>query len=204
IRSGDRVRVGAAPADGALLAQHSSRPLGELISAMGKQSDNFVAEMVFRVLGAERHRPGRVEDSVAVVREVLRDAGVDPDRVQIVNGSGLFDGNAIASRDLAQLLAWVYQQPGLRPEYVAHLAIGGVDGTLSGRLRDLPRPRIVRAKTGTLDDAIALSGYVLGPDADRAVAFSVLVNGARGRHGPARALCDGVARAIAEDLWRGR
>jgi len=43
---------------------------------------------------------------------------------------------------------------------------------------------------------------VLGPDPDRAVAFSVLVNGARGRHGAARGLCDGVARAIADDLWR--
>lgn len=204
IRSGETVRVGAGPSDAALLAEHRSEPLGELISAMGKQSDNFVAEMVFRVIGAERHRPGRVDDSIAGVRETLREAGVDPDRVQIVNGSGLFDGNRIASRDLAQLLAWTYQQPALRPEYVAHLAIGGVDGTLAGRLRDLPRARIVRAKTGTLNDAIALSGYVLGPEPDRAIAFSVLINGARGHHGPARGLCDGVARAIAEDLWRGR
>ncbi|AKF06426.1 D-alanyl-D-alanine carboxypeptidase/D-alanyl-D-alanine-endopeptidase [Sandaracinus amylolyticus] len=204
IRSNDAVRIAATPDDAALLAQHSSEPLAEILSAMGKQSDNFVAEMVFRVLGAERHRPGRVEDSVGAVRDVLRDAGVEPDRVQIVNGSGLFDGNRIASGDLARLLSWMYRQPGLRAEYVAHLAIGGVDGTLAGRLRDLPRPRIVRAKTGTLNDAIALSGYVLGPDPDRAVAFSVIVNGARGRHGPARGLCDGVARAIAQQLWAGR
>ncbi|UJR80956.1 D-alanyl-D-alanine carboxypeptidase/D-alanyl-D-alanine-endopeptidase [Sandaracinus amylolyticus] len=204
IRSNDAVRIAATPDDAALLAQHTSEPLAEILSAMGKQSDNFVAEMVFRVLGAERHRPGRVEDSVAAVRDVLREAGVEPDRVQIVNGSGLFDGNRIASGDLARLLSWTYRQPGLRAEYVSHLAIGGVDGTLAGRLRDLPRPRIVRAKTGTLNDAIALSGYVLGPDPDRAVAFSVIVNGARGRHGPARGLCDGVARAIAQQLWAGR
>jgi D-alanyl-D-alanine carboxypeptidase/D-alanyl-D-alanine-endopeptidase (penicillin-binding protein 4) len=203
IRTGDRVRLGPAPADAGLLAQHTSRPLGELITAMGKQSDNFTAEMVFRVLGAERRRPGRVEDSVAVVRQVLAEAGIDPDRVQVVNGSGLFDGNRISSGDLAQLLAWAYRSPSFRDEYVAHLAIGGVDGTLAARLRDLPRPRIVRAKTGTLDDVIALSGYVLGPTPCQVVAFSVLVNGARGRHAAARALCDGVARAIAEELWRG-
>lgn len=201
IRSGETVRVGSTPDDAALLAQHSSRPLAELVSAMGKQSDNFVAEMVFRVLGAERHRPGRAEDSVAAVREVLTEAGIDASQVQVVNGSGLFQGNAIGSGDLARLLAWAYQSPEIRDEYVAHLAIAGVDGTLASRLRDLPHPRIVRAKTGTLDDAIALSGYVLGPTPSRVVAFSVLVNGARGRHGPARTLCDGVARAIAEDLW---
>ena len=204
IRSGDTVRVAATPSGAALLAQHTSRPLSELITLMGKQSDNFVAEMVFRALGAERRRPGRVEDSIAVVREVLQNAGVDPAHVDIVNGSGLFDGNRIASQDLARLLAWAYQQPSIRAEYVAHLAIGGVDGTLASRLRDLPRPRIVRAKTGTLNDAISLSGYVLGPEADHAIAFSVIVNGARGRHGPARALCDGVARAIAQQLWAGR
>jgi D-alanyl-D-alanine carboxypeptidase/D-alanyl-D-alanine-endopeptidase (penicillin-binding protein 4) len=200
IRSGDTVRIAPAPADAAMLAQHTSRPLGELLSAMGKQSDNFVAEMIFRVLGAERHRPGRAEDSVAAVREVLAEAGIDPSRVAIVNGSGLFQGNRIAAGDLARLLAWAYGSPAIREEYVAHLAIGGVDGTLASRLRDLPRPRIVRAKTGTLDDAIALSGYVLGPTASRTIAFSVLVNG-RGHTGAARTLCDGVARAIAEDLW---
>lgn len=201
IASGEAVRVAPTPSGSALLAQHTSRPLGELISAMGKQSDNFVAEMVFRVIGAERHQPGRVADSVAGVSEVLRQAGIDPARVELVNGSGLFQGNRISSADLARLLAWAYQSPAIREEYVAHLAIAGVDGTLAGRLRDLPRPRIVRAKTGTLDDAIALSGYVLGPDPSRTIAFSVLVNGARGRHGAARGLCDGVARAIAEDLW---
>lgn len=201
IASGESVRIAASPSDAALLAQHTSRPLAELISAMGKQSDNFVAEMVFRVIGAERHQPGRVSDSLAVVREVLQQAGIDPSRVELVNGSGLFTGNRIASADLSRLLAWVYRNPAIRDEYVAHLAIAGVDGTLAGRLRDLPRPRIVRAKTGTLDDAIALSGYVLGPDPSQTIAFSVLVNGARGRHGAARGLCDGTARAIAEELW---
>jgi D-alanyl-D-alanine carboxypeptidase/D-alanyl-D-alanine-endopeptidase (penicillin-binding protein 4) len=55
----------------------------------------------------------------------------------------------------------------------------------------------VRAKTGTLNNAIALSGFVLGPSADRAYAFSFLSNGVEGRHGPARALADGIARALA-------
>jgi D-alanyl-D-alanine carboxypeptidase/D-alanyl-D-alanine-endopeptidase (penicillin-binding protein 4) len=87
---------------------------------------------------------------------------------------------------------------------VAHLAIGGVDGTLERRLTDLPAPRVVRAKTGTLDDAIALSGYVLGPSPARAYAFSVLINGARGRQAAARVLADGVARACADDLWGAR
>lgn len=201
IRSGERVSLGATPGDRSLLAEHRSAALSELVSAMGKNSDNFVAEMVFRVLGAERHRPGRSEDSIAAVHAYLSDAGLDPSAIQIVNGSGLFEGNRIASGHLVRLLTHVYQSPSIRAEFLSHLAIGGTDGTLARRLRDLPAPRIVRAKTGTLNDVIALSGYVIGPEPGQAVSFSVLVNGAAGRHGPARGLCDAVARAIAEALW---
>ncbi len=190
----------SAPTAG-LLADHASAPLSQLILPMGKQSDNFTAEMVFRVLGAERRRPGSAATSVEVVEAYLASIGIESGRVTVVNGSGLFQGNRIAAGDLAHLLASVYQSPAMRDEYVASLAIGGVDGTLEGRLRDLPAPRIVRAKTGTLDDAIALSGYVLGRTPGEAIAFSVLANG-RGQHAPARALCDGVARAIASHLWR--
>lgn len=200
IRVSGGVRIATQASDAPLLAMHQSRPLSELVSAMGKQSDNFVAEMVFRDLGAERHRPGRVEDSLGAVRAFLADAHVEGEPA-IVNGSGLFEGNRISSAQLTRILVYAYNSPGISSEYVAHLAIGGVDGTLERRLRDLPAPRIVRAKTGTLNDAIALSGYVLGPSPARAYAFSVLVNGARGRQGAARQLADGVARELAVELW---
>jgi len=59
----------------------------------------------------------------------------------------------------------------------------------------------VRAKTGTLDDVIALSGYVLGRTPERVVAFSVLANGVHGKQGAARALADRIASDIAQHLW---
>jgi D-alanyl-D-alanine carboxypeptidase/D-alanyl-D-alanine-endopeptidase (penicillin-binding protein 4) len=202
IRTAGGASVASAAPTAGLLADHVSPPLSQMILAMGKQSDNFTAEMLFRVLGAERRRPGSAAGSAEAVSAFLTSTGIAEGHVTVVNGSGLFQGNRIAAGDLAHLLAWVYQSPAVRDEYVASLAIGGVDGTLERRLRDLPAPRIVRAKTGTLDDAIALSGYVLGRSAGETIAFSVLVNGARGRQGPARALCDDVARAIANELWQ--
>lgn len=201
IRVTGGVRIARAPTDAPLLAVHASRPLGELVTALGKQSDNFVAEMLFRALGAESRRPGRVDDSVFAVRRYLGEIGVEGEPA-VVNGSGLFEGNRISSAQLAQLLLAARRDPAIGPEFMAHLAIGGVDGTLERRLRDLPAPRIVRAKTGTLDDVIALSGYVLGPTPERCHVFSVLVNGVRGRQGAARSFADGVVRMLAEDLWR--
>lgn len=200
IRCGDRVEIGPTPQGAALLASHESPPLSDMLGPVGKHSDNFVAEMLFKVIGAERHRPGRAEDAVAAVRATLDEAGLPVDRIDIVNGSGLFDGNRIAAQHLADLLAIGYRDSSIRAELVAHLAVGGVDGTLRRRLRDLPAPRIVRAKTGTLAGVISLSGYVLGPTADAAYAFSVLANDVRGQHGAARGLADDVARALAARL----
>ncbi len=114
----------------------------------------------------------------------------------MVNGSGLFDGNQVAPQHVTQTLVAAYRDPAIRAEYVAHLAVGGSDGTLRSRLEDLPRARMVRAKTGTLRDVIALSGYVLG-EADRSVAFSFLANGIAGKQGKAKKLADDIVRALA-------
>lgn len=200
IRVGEGVEVAATPAGAPLLASRQSPQLASMLEALGKHSDNFVAEMIFKVLGAERHRPGRAEDAVGAVRAALEGAGLSTARMEIVNGSGLFEGNRVSAQQLADLLGTAYRDPSIRAEFVAHLAVGGVDGTLARRMRDLPVPRVVRAKTGTLNAVIALSGYVLGPRPERAYAFSVLANDVQGRHGPARALADGIARALVEDL----
>lgn len=200
IRCGDTVTVGRTPDGAGLLASHSSPSLGSMLEALGKNSDNFVAEMIFKVLGAERHRPGRAEDAVAAVRAELERAGISLERMEIVNGSGLFQGNRISAQQLAEMLTAAYRDPSIRPEYVAHLAIAGTDGTLARRLTDLRVPRVVRAKTGTLNGVITLSGYVLGPRPESAYAFSVLTNGVEGRHAAARALTDAVVRALVEHL----
>jgi D-alanyl-D-alanine carboxypeptidase/D-alanyl-D-alanine-endopeptidase (penicillin-binding protein 4) len=202
IHASGRVRIGATPSDAPELVRHASRPVAEVITDLGKWSDNFIAETMLKVLGAEASRPGSSERGAQVLSEVLAQAGVPEGQATIVNGSGLFDGNRIAPSHLTRLLRHVYNDPGVRPEYLAHLAVGGDDGTLHSRLESLPRPRIVRAKTGTLNDAIALSGYVLGPEPDRTIAFSVLANGIRGKQGEARRMADAIATAIAEDLWR--
>ncbi len=201
IRVGRRVDLLAVPAGTPMLASHDSEPLGRLLHPLGKWSDNFVAEMLAKAIGASTRRPGTTEAGMAAAAETLRWAGADPAQATLRNGSGLFDANRLTARQIARLLSAVYRDPAMRPDFLAHLAVGGAEGTLRRRLRDLPAPRIVRAKTGTLAGVIALSGYVLGPTPAQAYAFSILIEGARGRHGPARALADQVARTLAEALW---
>jgi D-alanyl-D-alanine carboxypeptidase/D-alanyl-D-alanine-endopeptidase (penicillin-binding protein 4) len=200
-----RVTIASGPSDVALLASHESAPLSALLYDVGKHSDNFVAEMILKVLGAERRgTPGTSAHGAEVAQELLAEVGVPAGQATILNGSGLFEGNRIAPSHFTRVLAAMFRDASIRDEYLAHLAVGGVDGTLARRLGDLPAPRIVRAKTGTLASVIALSGYVLGPTPGQAYAFSVLANDVGGQHGQARNLADDLVRKLAASLYASR
>jgi D-alanyl-D-alanine carboxypeptidase/D-alanyl-D-alanine-endopeptidase (penicillin-binding protein 4) len=170
--------------------------LSLMLYSVGKWSDNFTAEMLLKIMGAQAETPGTSARGVVVVREELMKKGVNTEGLVMVNGSGLFDGNRVAPRHVTETLVAAYRDPAIRAEYVAHLAVAGSDGTLKSRLEDLPRPRMVRAKTGTLRDVIALSGYVFG-EPGRSVAFSFLANGIAGKQRDTKKLADDIVRALA-------
>lgn len=202
IQAPERVTLRKTPADASLLASRSSPPLSQVLYALGKSSDNFVAEMLLKVLAAERvKQPGTSADGARAALDTLKRLGVPIGNVHMVNGSGLFRGNTIAAAHLARLLEAVHRDAALRPEFLAQFAIGGVDGTLADRLKTLPAPRIVRAKTGTLADVGALSGYVLGPTPGSGMAFSVIANDVGGKVHAARQLADAIVTAIAAQLY---
>lgn len=180
-----------------VLADMPSGELSGLLYSLGKWSDNFTAEMLIKIMGAEAQTPGTSARGIAVVRDELASRGVDVESLVMVNGSGLFDGNRVSPHHITQTLLAAYRDPGIRSEYVSQLAVGGADGTLQSRLKSLPRPRMVRAKTGTLRDVIALSGYVLG-EPDRSVAFSFLANGIAGKQAQARDLADRIVAVLAD------
>lgn len=172
-----------------------SAPVSVLVNELGKHSDNFYAEMLFKALGASSTGPATAEKGEQAVMQWLKSAGIlDPSTI-VRNGSGLFDANRLSASQLVQILSYVHNNPKTSAEFQSHLAIGGVDGTLRSRFRSLRAQRTVRAKTGTLAGADALSGYVTaGPDV---FAFSILVNGIANRHHEARPRIDALVTAAA-------
>lgn len=192
---GENVKSGA-------IASHSSRAVSTLLYELGKSSDNFYAEMIFKSLGLEKKgRPAKSAGGAEVVTKYLNDIGAWEDGDVVKNGSGLFDSNHVTAATFAKLLRVAYRDPAIGAEYVAQLSIGGADGTLRHRFRDLPQRGIVRAKTGTLEAAAALSGYVLAPPGKQPVAFAILVNGVAGKVGDARQAMDKCVSSVASYLW---
>ena len=71
--------------------------------------------------------------------------------------------------------AFMYEHFPMAPEYLSSVGIAGKDGTLKYRFEGSDAVGRLRAKTGTLENVSALSGYVQAVGGERFV-FSVMVN----------------------------
>lgn len=183
------------------LVGRDSAKLSQLVPQLGKASDNFYAETLFKTLGAvKRGKPGTAENAAQVELDWLKARQLSDDSTKITNGSGLYDANRVSARTLTRLLEAAYLDPVISQPYQDQLAVGGLDGTLRTRFYALRTRRSVHAKTGTLNKVTALSGYVFGPDHETGIAFSILVTGTSD-HAGARQRMDDLVLEISDTLW---
>ncbi|MCP4199057.1 MAG: D-alanyl-D-alanine carboxypeptidase/D-alanyl-D-alanine-endopeptidase, partial [Proteobacteria bacterium] len=91
ISVGGGVQTGPLPAGTLKLVEHRSKPLSNIIYEAGKVSNNFVAEMVLKTMGAESTKgAGTWENAIASVSKILIGWGLDDGSYVYRNGSGLF------------------------------------------------------------------------------------------------------------------
>jgi D-alanyl-D-alanine carboxypeptidase/D-alanyl-D-alanine-endopeptidase (penicillin-binding protein 4) len=190
------LRTVTAPLDGhKVLATHISVPVSQDATLINKISHNLHAELLLRLLGKIHGTDGSFAEGARVVRQFLIDAGVDDNDFFFYDGSGMSTDDRIAPRALTQLLSYAARQP-WGAAWRDTLPIAGVDGTLSDRFKNSPLRGRLWAKTGTHNEANALSGYLTAASG-RTIAFSILVNGHRpGSNAEVQAI-DRIAEAIA-------
>jgi serine-type D-Ala-D-Ala carboxypeptidase/endopeptidase (penicillin-binding protein 4) len=144
--------AGAPPRGLRRIAAVASDPLGALISRMNRRSRNFHAEVLGKWLGGLVI--GGAGSIAKGARAIARFADAHDVSLVAHDASGLSYGNRIRTQDLVRLLWFAESRPWERA-LRASLPTGG-QGTLAGRLVGVK----VRAKTGTLIDISALSGWV--------------------------------------------
>lgn len=192
-----RVRTGVVPDDATLLYTSYSPALTEVVRELNKHSNNFIAEQLIKVLGAElKGAPGSWEKGIAAVEEYLAELGLSKGAYVMKNGSGLNDTNRFSAAQLTHLLRVVYDTAGYYPEFASSLGVAARDGTLRLRMDGTQAEGRLRGKTGTLENVSALSGYVRSPRGER-LAYAILVNDFSTRHRPVIASIDRVAAHIA-------
>jgi D-alanyl-D-alanine carboxypeptidase/D-alanyl-D-alanine-endopeptidase (penicillin-binding protein 4) len=198
-----RVKVASAPKFGTTtLYTHESKRLADALVVLNKLSNNQVAELILKTLGAERRgAPGTWQKGVDVVAEALAEMGIPHGSYVMANGSGLNDVNRFTAEQLTTVLAAIASRFELAPELMASLPVAGVDGTIQSRFGRTPAAERLRAKTGTLFGVSALSGLVPTRSGE-VLAFSVVMNGFNGRARPMWRVQEQIGVALAE--LRGR
>jgi D-alanyl-D-alanine carboxypeptidase/D-alanyl-D-alanine-endopeptidase (penicillin-binding protein 4) len=172
-RLGIRVRgkpgAGAPPTGLSPIAEIRSRPLGALLAAMDRPSDNWYAEVLGKMLAASSAGPpGTIAKAAAAIESFTDAHGAD---FRLYDSSGLSYANRVTAHGILTLLSFA-NTTDWGADLRRALPTGG-QGTLIYRLHDVR----VRAKTGTLDGVSALSGWVWLERDERWVEFSILSAG---------------------------
>jgi D-alanyl-D-alanine carboxypeptidase/D-alanyl-D-alanine-endopeptidase (penicillin-binding protein 4) len=169
IRVTGKPGLGSAPRGLVGLATIRSDPLREIMRRMNVVSSNFRAEVLGKMLGARRFgSPGTIAKGARAIEAFAAANGV---RLTANDASGLSYHNRVSAEEIVRLLRVAERAPWgdvLR----STLAAGG-EGTLEGRLKNVT----VRAKTGTLIEISALSGWVWLRRESAWARFSILSSG---------------------------
>jgi serine-type D-Ala-D-Ala carboxypeptidase/endopeptidase (penicillin-binding protein 4) len=177
-----------------ILAEHLSPPLLEDITLTNKISQNLHSEILLRHISEEKDCGSTLGRSARIVRGFLIHAGIEPNDFIFYDGSGLSSHDLVTPRATAKLLQFATTQPWFAL-WKSSLPIGGEDGTLENRFPNPPLKDHLFAKTGTLGEARALSGY-LDAASGRTVIFSIMV----GNHLPGdnsdREVMDKIVAAV--------
>ena len=187
------------------VARHRSAPLADIVKLMLKTSDNDIAETLLRMTAVQAGHPATFEGGTEVVRHVLsRHYGVSLDHFEIHDGSGLSRSNRIPAATLAQILELLteHRYTHTLGSVLDGLPVAGEAGSTLGpewgRFDD-PHSQCavgkVRAKTGTLTGAVALSGLTRTDDGEWRV-FSFVENFSTAAPNDIKDAMDGLAATV--------
>jgi D-alanyl-D-alanine carboxypeptidase/D-alanyl-D-alanine-endopeptidase (penicillin-binding protein 4) len=136
-------------------------------------SENTIAEVLARVVALDAGLTGSTADSTTAVLAAVSAYGLDTSGIVMADGSGLDRASRISAEDLTSLLALLAADP-LAGDVLRDLPVANLSGTLASRLPE--GAGLVRAKTGTLNGASALSGTIVTEDGAW-LGFSIILNG---------------------------
>ncbi|MEO0756388.1 MAG: D-alanyl-D-alanine carboxypeptidase [Cyanobacteria bacterium J06648_16] len=146
----------------AWLVRHQSLPMVAILKAMNIYSNNVMSEMVANTLGGP----------TAVMQIATTVAGVPPQEISLVNGSGLGEDNQLSARAVVSMMQTIQVK---LQQYRFNVAdVFPVYGTDKGTISDRTMPANATVKTGSLAVVSSLAGAF--PTEDKGVVWFAVVN----------------------------
>jgi len=134
-------------------------PLVNVVNLVNKRSDNFLAECLFKSIGAYTTlKQGNAFYSTQAINQFINNQNIYNDEVEIVDGSGISRSNNVTVKTMAQLLYNIYSDKKIFDIYKSSLAVSGLEGTLRRRMKNGYEGKFY-GKTGTLNGVSSLTGY---------------------------------------------
>jgi D-alanyl-D-alanine carboxypeptidase/D-alanyl-D-alanine-endopeptidase (penicillin-binding protein 4) len=177
------------------LFSYRSPTLAEIARPLLKDSINLYGEAYMRLNANSGSFPTN-DAALEGMRKRLAAWGVPDGSYQLVDGSGLSRRDAISPEAIMIVLRRMFDASGASP-FLAALPVGGMDGSLAGRMKGTAAEGNVRAKTGTMSNIRSLAGYVTSRSGEH-LAFAIVINNFEGTGAEANQAIDAIAVRLAE------
>ena len=167
-----------------------TNPIEKAVNAIMLDSNNMAAETVFKIAGGHYAKTsGSAEAAIKMLMDYCGKLGVNTQNIRIVDGSGVSKNNLVTTDFMTSFLISQYQNDA---EYKEIFASAG-EGTLKNRM--LYFGDNLKAKTGTLSDVSAITGY-LKTAKGNLVAFDIIINDPNSKTPDKKMLEEYILRAI--------
>jgi serine-type D-Ala-D-Ala carboxypeptidase/endopeptidase (penicillin-binding protein 4) len=172
----NKIEFTKTPEKSFILSTNNSKPIKELLSDMMEVSDNLIADSLFKKTAFKQTQKSGTWKNGAIILESLleRELNVPKESFAIFDGSGMSRKNLISPNIFTKLLTNAYANAEIQSQFVSYFPEYIFKFI---PLNNLAATQKIVAKTGTLENVSALTGYIFLKD-QRVIAFSVMVNNA--------------------------
>ena len=178
------------PSGNISLVETVKHPIEDAVSEIMLNSNNMAAESLFKIAGGHYAKTtGSAQNAVEMLFAYLDKIGLNSSDIKVVDGSGVSKNNLATSDFMTSFLTAQYK---ISPDYPKMFAPAG-EGTLTNRM--LYFGDKLRAKTGTLSDVSAITGYITTVKG-KVLAFNIMINDAKSKPSEKKMLEEYLLRAI--------
>jgi len=152
---------------------YNGEKLIDIVNKTNLYSVNLFAEGLLNMTGYKYSGYGSTKSGINAVYKIIR-KDVDLSGLSIKDGSGLSRKNAVSASHFCQLLKGIYKND-IYLDFKGSLSVAGDKGTLKYVCRNQQGANRIYAKSGTLSNVKAYSGYVRTVSGKN-LAFAVIAN----------------------------
>lgn len=171
-----------------VLYTHYSPPLHEIVARANGKSVNLYCEAMLKGIGYTKGKKGSTDAGLKRLQNYWAGQGIDFSGVQMIDGSGLSEGNRVTASFMAHFLTAMAKKSTF-DTFNQSIPVAGRSGSMKSRLKGTAAEGRLSAKSGTLEGVRAFAGYAQRPNG-QLLAYAVIANDYAGSGGKMRQLLE--------------